>query len=36
MKPTIADGSEPLGSVLVSNSIDVFEPPRDVKIQLVR
>lgn len=36
MKPTTADGSEPFGSVLVSKSIAVLEPPTDVKIQLVR
>lgn len=36
MKPTTADGNDPLGSVLVSKSIAVLDPPTDVKTQLVR
>lgn len=35
MKPTIEVGKAPFGSVLVSNSIDVLDPPTDVNIQLV-
>ena len=36
MKPTTADGNDPFGSVLVSKSIAVLDPPREVRIQLVR
>lgn len=36
MKPTTADGRAPFGSVLVSKSIAVFDPPSDVNTQLVR
>lgn len=35
MKPTIVLGNAPFGSVLVSNSIDVFDLPTEVNTQLV-